>query len=397
MSNNDETLIARADTATLLYASLFTLTFLLGVVMTPGLVYGERGVVGGDFLAFYTAGQFALSGEALAAYDLDAFDAAMKARAPAEVLAMMWQYPPAMFFLAAPFALIPYKISLLCWLAAGWAFLGYALSRFGFTGRGWRLLVLSPICVIILSHGQISYATTALFLIAVWKPREHWLLAGLAAGALTLKPQLGLVIPAAYLAIGAWRTIGVAMATSFMIHAASVAAFGLSGWRAFIDAVFRLNADISGAATLTPPRGMTTPFGQLKLMGVPGDIASLVQYGATAMLVAATFVVWRMKIEPLGKVAFAGAAAVLAAPYAYGYEMTLLLAAGAFLAAHATSLQSRVGIYLVAVWIIFAAKPVLPALPMFNLSFGLSVSALVMVAMTIGGNRSGVAHAPAPA
>ena len=52
-----------ADRASVVYAASFFLTIIATTFLTDGVAIGARGVVGGDFLAFYTAGEFALRGD----------------------------------------------------------------------------------------------------------------------------------------------------------------------------------------------------------------------------------------------------------------------------------------------------------------------------------------------
>ncbi len=372
-----------ADRASVTYAAAFLLTIVATTFLTDGVAIGARGVVGGDFLAFYTAGTFALGGEATTAYDFAAFDAALKRQAPLESVGMMWQYPPAMFFIAAPFALLPYKAAFLAWTLAGWSVLGWSLRRIGFRGEALRILLFSSLTVSILSYGQISAATAGLLFLAAYDPKRRWLVAGIAAGLLTIKPQLGLLLPFAFLAVGAWRAIAVACATAALLHALSFLMVGVDGWAAFLDAALRFKDEIAGAATLTPARGMTTVFGQLKLMGFSGEAAMGGQFVATAILAAMTVIVWRKPIDPLAKAAFVGAGAIVAAPYAYGYEMTALLLAGAYLARIAHTPRSALGATLIALWMIVAARSLVGELAMINTAFLISISALASVTVAV--------------
>ena len=368
-----------ADRASIAYAAVFALTLIAATAAADGLTVGARGVVGGDFLAFYTAGDFALRGEAATAYDFAAFDGALKERAPIEQVGMMWQYPPAMFFLVAPFALLPYKVAYIAWIAAGWSALGWSLAKIGFRDQTMRLLLFSSLSVSVFTFGQLSTLTAGLLFLAAFNPKARWLTAGVAAGLLTLKPQLGLLLPFAFLAIGAWRTIGVACVTALCLHALTFFVFGAESWSAFIDAVFRFKTEIAGAATMTPPRGMTTVFGQLKLMGLSGEAAMAVQFAASAALAALTVVIFRKPVEPLAKAAFLGAAAILAAPYAYGYEMTTLLLAGAFLANRAGAAFTPLGGALIAGWLFIAARPFIGELAMLNTAFAITAGAFAAV------------------
>lgn len=370
-----------ADRATILYAAVSLAVFGWMTFATTGVTLPPAGVVGGDFLAFYTAGEFAARGEAIAAYDLAAFEAGLRVHAPDGPLGMMWQYPPTVFFLVAPLSLLPYKAAYVLWCAATWALFAFALRRAGFSGRTLRLMVLSPPCLFVIVSGQISFLTGALLVLAAWDPKNRWVTAGLAAALLTVKPQLGLLVPFAYAACGAWRAFALAAGAALVFHAPSLAVFGVEGWRDFLAAAARLNADVTGAALRTPPENMTTLFGQLRILGAPASLATAAQYAASLGVVAAVALVWRRSGDASGKAAILCAGAILASPYAYLYEMVALLPAAVWLAQRAEAPFSLRGLGLLACW--FALVAALPLLPeRFPLQTSFLVTAAIF-AMTL--------------
>ncbi|WP_375204472.1 glycosyltransferase family 87 protein [Hyphococcus sp.] len=380
---------------TLVYAALFCGTLIVGAVITPGLVVSETGVIGGDFLAFYTAGDFALNGNALAAYDFAAFDASLKERAPLEALGMMWQYPPTMFFIAAPFALLPYKASYLLWCAMGWGALLWSLRALQFRGHAFWLMGFSVLCVNVVDNGQISLVTAALLFLSVYDPKRRWLVAGAAAGLLTIKPQLGLLLPLAFMAAGAWRTIAVAAATAMLFHMPSVLVFGFEGWGEFLEAAARLNADVVGPGLHTPPQGMTTLFGQLRALGAPAAPAVAAQYGLAVAIMIVVGLVWRRSEDALGKAALLCAGAVLASPYAYAYEMAVLILPAAYLARQAADYRAPEALWVMGGAILMMVAAALPPPPGLQIAFVISAAAFVMTLLTM--LRPAHDHPPASA
>jgi len=185
-----------ADRLSVLYAVLFVGIIAVATIAADGIAYSDSAVVGGDFLAFYTAGQFALSGEALSAYDFALFDARLQETSGLELLGMMWQYPPTVFFLTALLALASYKISYFLWLLTGWSTLAFTLRSIGIHGATLRMLLCSPLCVAFVVYGQLNLFTSSLLILAAFDPRRRFLIAGIAAGLLTIKPQLGILRPA---------------------------------------------------------------------------------------------------------------------------------------------------------------------------------------------------------
>ena len=376
-----DAIIRLADRAFVIFAVIYVGAIAFVALSVDGVVFSQSGVIGGDFLAFYTAGEFALSGNALGAYDQSLFDASLKSHAPLDRLGMMWQYPPTMFFITAPFALLPYKFSYLAWCLAGWSALYLALRSVGFRDRNLRLLALSPLCLFVFDNGQISLVTAALLILASYAPKRRWLIAGIAAGLLTIKPQLGILLPLAFAAVGAWRTILVAAITAILLHMPSMLIFGAEGWRDFIFAVARLNTDFTGQGALTPPQNMTTLFGQLRVLGAPADVALHAQYAAAAAIAASVVIVWKRQGSALSKSAILCAGAILAAPYAYGYEMAALLIPAVVIVKAAQWPTSRLSIYIVACWGLLILGPSIIGDSPINLPFVISASAF---AVTLG-------------
>lgn len=372
---------------TLIYAAAFCISIIAVAIVTDGVVVSETGVVGGDFLAFYTAGDFARAGEALSAYDYDAFDARLKELAPLGELGMMWQYPPAMFFITAPFAMLPYKLSYLIWSALGWSALLLALRSLDIRGPAFWLLGFSVVCVSVIDNGQISLATAALLFLSVYDPKRRWLAAGIAAGLLTIKPQLGLLLPLAFAAAGAWRTIAVAALVAVMLHAPSYLVFGAEGWREFFHAAARLNADVTGPGQHTPPNGMTTLFGQLRVLGAPSQIAVAAQYMLTAALVAVVALVWRRPGDALGKAALICAGAIVASPYAYSYEMAVLLLPALYMAREAGDYRAPQALFVIGATVWLALGALAPEIFGLQRPFAISAAAFGLVLWSVTNGR----------
>ena len=91
-------------------------------------------------------------------------------------------------------------------------------------------LLASPASLLCGVTGETAYFTSALLLFGFAALPTRPLLAGLAFGLLTLKPQLGVLIPFFLLARGDWRAILAASATALGLVALSCLAFPPSLW-----------------------------------------------------------------------------------------------------------------------------------------------------------------------
>ena len=387
----------------ILYGVLFLAITVLISVLTPGLLYGERGVIGADFLAFYTAGDMTLQGRALDAYEFAAFDAALQSRAPSEHLGMMWQYPPVMFLLVAPLALLPYKLSYWFWMAVtagAYAFAVQRLTRDLTPDRARRaqalvLILAAPFSIGVILHGQISLLTGALLILAAYRPRTDWWLAGLAAGLLTVKPQLGLLLPLAFIMAGAWRAFLVAAVTAIMLHGVSLLIFGPDSLMTFIAAVSRLQADVVGSGLHTPPMNMTTVFGQLRHWGLPGSVALSAQYAtAGAVLVMVTWAWWRHARDDdhaLYLAALLCSGAILVTPYAYAYELSALAPAALWLAFRTSRFQTFAPLLLATFWLVLVVHRILPSDFVLQMPFLVAVGTFGLLIAAWPAHRIGAA------
>lgn len=357
----------------ILHGVAFLAPLLVQTILQTDILQAAGGVFGGDFLAFYTASKLTLQGQPLTAYDFNAFDDALKNLAPSDQLGMMWQYPPIMFLVTAPLALVPYKVSFWLWMMLGMAAFAAALNRLLADLHGKRtirrealwLLLMSPICVGVFINGQVSLFTAALLMTALYRPKTHWLIAGLAAGLLTIKPQLGLLIPIAYLAIGAWRPALLATGVAILIHASSVLLLGPDSMTSFLEAVSRLQADVTGKGLLTPPTAMTTLFGQLMVWGVSSRLALWFQGFAALALAAFVFTEWvrfsKHDQSSLYLVALTSASAIVVTHYAYAYEMAALAPAALYLALQPNRLQRHAMTVLSVVWLLLIFRSFAPS------------------------------------
>lgn len=398
--------LPRLQRLSILYGALYLALILVLTLVATDLNYGSSGVVGGDFLAFYTAGDLTLQGRALEAYQFAAFDAALQTQVENEHLGMMWQYPPLMFFLVGAVALMPYKVALWVWIAGTMAIFVAASSRIlstldlGRSGRRLAILLLlaSPLCMMVVTSGQISLLTAALLMMAAFRPKHDWLVAGLAAGLLTIKPQLGVLLPLAYLLAGAWRAFGVAAISAVILHGISIAVFGQDSIEAFFNAVVRLQSDVAGSGTHTPPENMTTLFGQLRFWQVPSEIAMPFHILLSlAVLISVSVCWWRFsgrEDRALYLASVTGAGAILVTPYAYAYEMAALAPAALWLAFASQRFRSAAVLLFTGASGLLIVRQFLPLEALIQMPFLVSISAFTLLLLD-GGRDANAATATA--
>src|SRR5262249_17839176 len=143
-------------------------------------------------------------------------------------------------------------------------------------------------------------------------------------GMLTVKPQLGLLLPIVLLLEWRWVTIAVAGATTVGLVGLSALVFGSGLWLAYLTNNFAVTRDFLEGGTGLFMLMAPSPFMAMRLYGAATWVAYLVQ-GACALPVVVGLVLgWRSAASLEHRVALTSTAALLVTPYAHNYDMTLI-------------------------------------------------------------------------
>jgi hypothetical protein len=153
-------------------------------------------------------------------------------------------------------------------------------------------------------------------------------LAGVCFGLLTVKPQLGLMIPLALIVSGRWRVIASACITALGLALASLATFGVATWRGWV-AVSPL-ARRALEEEWVGSEKMQSAFAAVRLLHGALGLAYGVQ--AAVALAAAAILVQVMRRRPsetlapdaLAQGATLATASLLASPFMLDYDLMLL-------------------------------------------------------------------------
>ena len=161
------------------------------------------------------------------------------------------------------------------------------------------------------------------------------MLAGIAFGLLTLKPQFGVLLPVFLLARRDWTTIGAATVTALGLIAASCLAFPPALWRLWFHT---LPADQAAyfASTGLNLNIVITPAANLVSLGFAPGIAWAVQTLCGLTIAASVWLCARASYRHAVAVLLAGM--FLAVPHAYTYDSIPLIAAMALCLSETTPL-----------------------------------------------------------
>ncbi len=288
------------------------------------LTNGSGSPIGRDFLVFWTASSLALQGNLAALYDPAAFQQAMMDVIPSRGGAPApWFYPPIFLLYVLPLAFIPYLPSLFLWLAVPLGFLMWILRRLMTVQLGVWPILLFPGIGQSLAFGQNGILSAALLAGGFWALDRRPLLAGVVFGLLSYKPQLCVLLLLALLIGGYWRVILAMAVTISALGLATVALFGWESWHLFRESLQLAGMILETRDKLWPL--MVTVYASARLIGVADAGAQVLQGIFALALLAATGVIWRMRVPLALKGSALIAATPLTTPYALNYDLASMI------------------------------------------------------------------------
>lgn len=293
-----------------------------------GLSNMGGGVVGNDFLAFYSSARLTLAGEAAAVFDMPRYFAVQD-----EISRLgphfPWAYPPNLLLLIAPLGALPYLAALPVWLFATTTPFVLLLWRWGRVAL--PAVLLAPPIVQNTLVGQNGALTASLLLggcVALGARRS--LLAGALFGLLVYKPQVAVLAPIALLAVGDRRALVGFAVSAAALPLASVAVFGLDIWAAFLAHLpDHLQLVVSGRL---PAERFPTVFVLVERLTHDVTAAKAAQGVSTLIAWSVVWVVWRRSRDLEARLVALCVALPLATPFMLEYDLTIWAAPGLFAA-----------------------------------------------------------------
>jgi Glycosyltransferase family 87 len=274
-----------------------------------------------DFFGFWSASRFLASHPAMEVYDRDALTTFQHQLYPQFTSSFPFIYPPLFLLIIWPLGLLPYGAAFVLWVVL--TVVPYVVAL---CAPVWRrpvvaALLVAPTTTFAFVYGQSGVLASALLFGGLRLLTTRPVLAGVLLGLAGFKPQLALLVPVALLAAGCWRTIVSAAATFLAGVAASSLAFGWSIWPGWVHVLAGRNP-ILPVDRVRLDTIMPTVSASLDLLGFPPVVTHLIQAGFALAAAGVTWWMWRGGPTRLG-IATLAAAALLATPYGFLYDMVL--------------------------------------------------------------------------
>ncbi len=352
---------------------------------SDGTFTADGPMLGGDYVVFRTGARSNTSARMIANYDIAQFSSLLRARYPGHGDMMFaWPYPPSMYFLVRPLAQFSFLQGYLIWEGAFLLLFVVVLRRLWSNWRAVLLATASPAVLIAIITGQTGLLTASLLAICGASADRRPVLAGIAAGVLTLKPHYGVLIPIALVARGCWRAVASAVACVLLVVGSSLLVHGVALWQAFLRELGS-HSELLAAAGRFPVWKLDTPYGAPRVLGATSPVALGVQVASSLLLAVLVTAIWRRVESSDLRAAALASAAALATPYGFYYEMVVLVPPLFLVAKHASYhgwLRGERG-SLSGVWVLSILPPGPSVTPGVPVSFLVTAAAVAIVARRV--------------
>jgi arabinofuranan 3-O-arabinosyltransferase len=300
------------------------------------LVDGAGVPVYTDFACAWAAAVQALHADAAALYDPAEFVKVQAALVgPRDYFYPNWPYPPTFFLILAPFTVLPYPYAFIAWDIA--TLLGLIAVIYLIVRRlpAIALVLALPFTMWNFLAGQNGFLTGSLLGASLLFLERQPVLAGMFIGLLTYKPQFGILLPVALAAASQWRAFASAAVTAAIFAGISIAVFGSDVWEALPRQLAAQIGEVLRAGGTDDPAAewgyIQTVYGMVRDLDGGAALAWLVQGTGTAGAAIIVWLVWRSPVRYALKAATLAAAALIATPYAFAYDMAAIAVPVAFL------------------------------------------------------------------
>ncbi|SMQ69349.1 Protein of unknown function [Altererythrobacter xiamenensis] len=299
------------------YSRIVLLGYVAGLVWFYHLALTTSG---SDFQAFWGGARAVLEFGPTAAYDLDAQRQIQSGLGPGEVFPFI--NPPPFLFVVLPFGFLGYPLAWIVWVVLGFAI--WATIAIRAFPRLWPLAIAFPGTFLAAIHAQNGFVTGALLIAGTaLVTRRPWL-AGLAIGALVIKPHLALLAPFWLAAGQKWDAFVAAAISAIALTGMSLLVFGVESLEAM-----RESLTVTGELLQDTPDEfylrMVTVYGQVRLYF--GEGAALAVSGVvTLAMIGLVMLSWRrFDGDDQASGALFLAAIPLATPYLFSYDLAFLV------------------------------------------------------------------------
>jgi len=275
-----------------------------------------------DFDAFHIVAQRVWRGDLDQVYHFAALLKMQLEAAGGSTGFMPWTYPPQYALLLAPLALLPVGLAYLLFTAATLALYLAVLRRIAGVNFAHVLVILFPALAITIGSGQNGFLTGALIALVCPNVERRPLLAGLALGAMVIKPHLAIAFGVYLLATRRWLALATA---AFVVLASSLLCtllFGWQIWTAWLGAIRESASYLEQG--YYPLYRMISAYAALYQAGLSANISFWGQVAVAALALLAVLFATARGTSSQFALGITVMVSVMISPYAYDYDLPML-------------------------------------------------------------------------
>ncbi|WP_417416256.1 glycosyltransferase family 87 protein [Hoeflea sp.] len=283
-----------------------------------------------DFANYWIASRLILSGDVLDLFrGHEVYFAQMQAVFGPDAPWRSWSYPPSYLLLMWPLGLMPYSLSLAVFLVVTLIVYLHAVSvAAGRVEANVALFLVPFICANII-YAQNGFIIGALILYGLGLRDSRPWLAGFAIGLLTIKPQLGLLLPLLLLYERRWIVILSASITAAALVLISSLVFGIEAWTGYITETIPYQAFVMRELGGSFLQLLLSLYGALRLEGVDAAVALPIHIGFAIVVLAAYGLSLFLAPDKDARSLCLVIASLLITPYSLSYDLGALSALAA--------------------------------------------------------------------
>lgn len=291
----------------------------------------EAWLIDKDFTNYWTAARLLLNGQVL---DLFA-DHATYFRHLTDLFGpgthwRNWSYPPHYLLAIWPLGFFGYGTAMAGFL--GLTLVAYLMALRAFVGPLTTSLAVATAIVLPsvfdnIYHAQNGFLSAALLLGGLALRMERPVLAGVLIGCLTIKPQLGVLLPLLLLIERRWLVIASAALTTAGLVVLSGVLFGWESWHGYVTQTLPYQSRVMTDFTGIFLGMMPTVFGALRVLEFGPQVALAVHAAVAVPVIGlAGWALWRCEDAGL-RAALAIITTLVAVPYWLSYDYGIAAAA----------------------------------------------------------------------
>jgi hypothetical protein len=333
--------------------------------------------MGRDFVNYWAGARLAVSGEADLLMSPQSYYQYLQSQFGSQLDVHNWSYPPHTLLFIWPLGFLPYLAAFAVWIGAGLGSFYYACRKLTANKVDSLVLLLAPATFICIYTGQNGFFTATLILLAFAFRKDRPVLAGILIGCLTFKPQLGLFIPLILILTRQWTIFLSAAITTLALIGTSIAIFGSEVWVNYLTEIIPQQQEILELYNPQFTRMVPSAFMAAKNIGVPIDMAWVIQYAMSALIFCTVIWGFYKKRPPQLQFALFCTASALFSPYVANYDLVILAPAAYLFYSY---LKSETATLATWVWPLIFAVYLIPWLGQKTQEYGVPTYFVILVA-----------------